>query len=292
MNVLGLLSRKGGSGKTTLAIHLAVQAQAAGRRALLIDLDPQRSAAAWWRARESDTPQLVETEPGHLGNILEAASGDGVDLVVIDTRPSVEADAVQVAALSDLVLIPTRPAILDLRAILATLDVVKGSARRSDRPECLSAVQGSGRGVHYQRRAQGSQGLRRAGCPHDDRPARSAVTRACRRPDRNRDRAGRESGEGNARLVALYRKGSPKVKKPTLADALAQKAPPAEVSVQPEQKPAAKDDRINTTLQISPAGLEALKNIAAAKRIRVNDLLLEGAEHVLALNGRKMQLRK
>jgi hypothetical protein len=92
--------------------------------------------------------------------------------------------------------------------------------------------------------------------------------------------------------VALYRKGSPKVKKPTLTDALAQKAPPAEVSVQPEQKAAAKDDRINTTLRISPAGLEALKNIAAAKRIRVNDLLLEGAEHVLALNGRKMQLRK
>lgn len=53
-----------------------------------------------------------------------------------------------------------------------------------------------------------------------------------------------------------------------------------------------KDDRINTTLRISPEGLEALKNVAAAKRIRVNDLLLEGAELVLSLNGRKMQLRK
>ena len=55
----------------------------------------------------------------------------GVDLVVIDTRPSVEADAAQVAALSDFVLIPTRPAILDLRAILATLDIVKGSSLRA-----------------------------------------------------------------------------------------------------------------------------------------------------------------
>ncbi len=62
----------------------------------------------------------------------------------------------------------------------------------------------------------------------------------------------------------------------------------------PGEKPRAKitkDDRINTTLRISPAGLEALKNVAAAKRVRVNDLLLEGAEHVLALRGRKMQLR-
>ncbi len=131
MKVLGLLSRKGGSGKTTLAVHLAVMAQAAGRRTLLIDLDPQRSAAAWWRARDSETPQLVEAEPGQLGDLLDAARADGVELVVIDTRPSVEADAVQVAKLSDLVLIPTRPAILDLRAILATLDVVKGSTRRA-----------------------------------------------------------------------------------------------------------------------------------------------------------------
>lgn len=131
MHILGLLSRKGGSGKTTLAVHLAVLAQEAGRRTLLIDLDPQRSAASWWRAREAETPQLVETDPGALAGVLDAARADGVDVVVIDTRPSVEADAVHVAALADLVVVPTRPAILDLRAILATLDIVKGATRRA-----------------------------------------------------------------------------------------------------------------------------------------------------------------
>lgn len=84
------------------------------------------------------------------------------------------------------------------------------------------------------------------------------------------------------------------MKKPSFSAALAQDRTP---EVLPEEtvplKPAkAKDDRINTTLRISPEGLEALKNIAAAKRSRVNDLLLEGAELVLALNGRKMHLRK
>ena len=59
-----------------------------------------------------------------------------------------------------------------------------------------------------------------------------------------------------------------------------------------QEAPKPRDDRIATTLRISPKGLEALKNIAAAKRIRVNDLLLEGAEYVLARNGRKMQLRR
>lgn len=81
------------------------------------------------------------------------------------------------------------------------------------------------------------------------------------------------------------------MKKPTFTAALAQEAPAdMEAPASPKAKP--KDDRINTTVRISPEGLEALKNVAAAKRIRVNDLLLEGAEHVLALNGRKMQLRK
>jgi hypothetical protein len=80
-------------------------------------------------------------------------------------------------------------------------------------------------------------------------------------------------------------------KKPTFSAALAQdREQPAATAPPPEVK--AKDDRINTTLRISPEGLEALKVLAAAKRIRVNDLLLEGAEMVLALNGRKIQLRK
>jgi chromosome partitioning protein len=131
MKVVGLLSRKGGVGKTTIAVHLAVLAQQAGLRTLIIDLDPQRSGAGWWRAREADTPQLVETEPGGLRDVLNAAREDGVDLVVIDTRPSVEADAVHVATLADLLIVPTRPAILDLRAILGTLDIVKGGARRA-----------------------------------------------------------------------------------------------------------------------------------------------------------------
>jgi hypothetical protein len=80
------------------------------------------------------------------------------------------------------------------------------------------------------------------------------------------------------------------VKKPSFTAALAQKSVPPEEPAPVVTK--TKDDRINTTLRISPEGLEALKVVAAAKRTRVNDLLLEGAEHVLALNGRKMQLRK
>src|SRR3954454_13718178 len=131
MKTLGVLSRKGGVGKTTLALHMAVLAQAAGRRTLLVDLDPQRSAATWWRAREADTPLLAESDAEKLRGLLDAAQSDGIDLVVVDTRPSAEADAVEVATLANLVLVPVRPAILDLRSVLGTLDIVKGTARRA-----------------------------------------------------------------------------------------------------------------------------------------------------------------
>jgi chromosome partitioning protein len=124
MKTLALLSQKGGSGKSTLAVHLAVIAQASGRRTVLIDLDPQRSTAGWWETRTADTPELVETTPADLRAVLDAARADGVALAVVDTRPSAGADTAAAAALADLVLIPTRPAIFDLRAIAATVDIV------------------------------------------------------------------------------------------------------------------------------------------------------------------------
>ena len=125
--VLAVLSQKGGSGKTTLSLHLAVIAEAAGLRTVLVDCDPQRSAAAWWQARSTPAPELIEAMPSQLREVIAAARGDGVDLVVVDTRPSVEADTLEVARLADFALIPTRPSILDLRAIGATVEVVKAA---------------------------------------------------------------------------------------------------------------------------------------------------------------------
>ena len=127
--MLALLAQKGGAGKSTLALHLAVLAQQEGLRTLLVDLDPQRSAAGWWRARTADTPELVETEPDRLADVIEAARADGVALVVVDTRPSAERDALTVARQASLSLIPTRPSILDLRAIGATAELVRETRR-------------------------------------------------------------------------------------------------------------------------------------------------------------------
>lgn len=126
MKVLTLLAQKGGTGKTTLAVHLAVLAVQEGRRVVLVDADPQRSTGDWWRARAELFPELVECDADQLPDVVKAAKADDVDLVVIDTAPHAEGAAVTAARVADLVLIPTRPAILDLRAIRASVELVRG----------------------------------------------------------------------------------------------------------------------------------------------------------------------
>jgi len=126
MKVVTILAQKGGSGKTTLALHLAVTAALEGKSVVIVDVDPQNSAGDWWRAREAAEPALVECEARALPEVIKAAKSDGVDLVIIDTAPHSGAEASQAARSADLVLIPTRPSILDLRAIGSTVDIVKG----------------------------------------------------------------------------------------------------------------------------------------------------------------------
>ena len=124
MKTLGLIAQKGGTGKTTLSIHLAVQASLNGLGVLLVDLDPQASASAWWRRRKQPQPELIQSRGETLPEVLETASERGYDLALVDTAPHSSEDARTCARLADWVCIPTRPAILDLDAIRPTTDLV------------------------------------------------------------------------------------------------------------------------------------------------------------------------
>jgi chromosome partitioning protein len=125
MKVVALESQKGGTGKTTIALNLAVAAGRARRAVVVIDLDPQASAAGWKDSRAADKPVVVSAPPTRLPQALQAAADGHADLVVIDTAPHAEGTALAAARAADLVLIPCRPGILDLRAIGATVDLVK-----------------------------------------------------------------------------------------------------------------------------------------------------------------------
>lgn len=125
MHVIAILSQKGGTGKTTLSLHLAVAAERAGHVAAVIDLDPQASAAGWKDSRPGETPVVVPIPASRLPQALDLARGAGAELVLLDTAPHSSEVALAAAEAADLVLIPCRAGILDLRAIGATARLAK-----------------------------------------------------------------------------------------------------------------------------------------------------------------------
>lgn len=124
MPTIAIVSQKGGSGKTTLAIHLAAAATNAGKVACIIDTDPQATAAAWGDWRGGSDPEVITTPPTRLGKTIEDAAKLGADVIVIDTPPHADAAAREAVKAADLVLIPTRPRAFDLHAIQTTAELV------------------------------------------------------------------------------------------------------------------------------------------------------------------------
>jgi len=129
MRILALVSQKGGVGKTTLAGHLAVEAERDGSSVAVLDTDPQGSLAAWWNSREAETPLFVRSSLDKLRQQLTELETMGIDLVVIDTPPAITAHIQLVVACSDLILIPARPSPQDLRAVGGTIELVEPTGK-------------------------------------------------------------------------------------------------------------------------------------------------------------------
>jgi len=130
MHVIALASRKGGAGKTTLASHLAVEAEVAGAGPVAVaDTDPQGGLAGWWNARPADTPRWIDPAHG-LSAAVAAARGARVGLLVIDTPPSIAETIAGVIEVADLVVIPVRPSPNDLRAVGGTIELARRARKR------------------------------------------------------------------------------------------------------------------------------------------------------------------
>lgn len=130
MHVIAFASQKGGSGKTTLAGHVAVEAQRQGLDPVaLMDTDPQGSLSQWWNVRQAEEPFFARASEAGLEADLARLKEGGVKLVVIDTPPAITSTIQHVISLSDLVVIPTRPSPHDLRAAGATVQLCEQLAK-------------------------------------------------------------------------------------------------------------------------------------------------------------------
>jgi chromosome partitioning protein len=126
MKVIAVASQKGGTGKTTLCGHLAVQAERVGAGPVaLIDTDPQGSLSDWWNSRGVESPVYVQTTLATLDSDLETLREAGIRMVFIDTPPAMTFAIVDVVRNADLVLVPVRPSPHDLAAAGSTVDLVE-----------------------------------------------------------------------------------------------------------------------------------------------------------------------
>lgn len=126
MKTLAIIAQKGGSGKTTLAVHMAVCATLRNLHTAIIDIDPQASAYKWNQSRPDELKlDATKAEVGQIPAFLKQAKAGGIDLVIIDTAPHSDSTAAIVAQLADFVLIPCRPARFDLDAIASTAQITK-----------------------------------------------------------------------------------------------------------------------------------------------------------------------
>ena len=139
MRTIAIIGQKGGTGKTTTTLGLAVCAELAGFTTAVLDLDPQTNAANWKDRREGDTGPAVESiQPGRLRQTLKAAEANGADFVFIDTPGKSDTAAIEAARVADLVLIPVRPQIFDLE----TLGAVRDALRVAGSPDAYVVLNG------------------------------------------------------------------------------------------------------------------------------------------------------
>lgn len=125
MRTLAVIALKGGSGKTTVATHLALAAQLRGLDVLVLDTDPQCSARDVLSARAGAGPEcMTSTAAGLLGAQFAAVSA-GKDLVIIDTPAGAVEDVTEAVVLADLAVMVARPTLLDLAGLVRSLAIVR-----------------------------------------------------------------------------------------------------------------------------------------------------------------------
>lgn len=129
MKTLTFFSQKGGSGKTTLAVHTAVAAQESGERVVLVDIDPQKSTATWGSARTNEVPTIVSVDATSLDDVMKASRHDAMTLCILDTAPHAAPDAARAAKVADLIVIPCRPTAFDVAAAPAAVEIVKAAGK-------------------------------------------------------------------------------------------------------------------------------------------------------------------
>ena len=157
LKIIGMLGQKGGPGKTTIGVHIAVAAQEDGEVVGIADTDPQASAYTWVELRGDKLPPVACVEPNDIDSVIEAARKSGATFLLIDTAPHATTGAYHAVARADLILIPCRPTMFDLASIPKAVSIAE--ATKGKVAFILNQCPASGEEVSAAREALESYGI-------------------------------------------------------------------------------------------------------------------------------------
>lgn len=129
MQVIAIISEKGGAGKTTLAVNLAVAAESIGLATAIFDLDPRANATVWGDARPGKVPEAIPAQAPRLALLLAQARAGGAGLVLLDTPGNAPDVAAVAASHADAILIPCQPSAFDLASIPKSVQIARASGK-------------------------------------------------------------------------------------------------------------------------------------------------------------------
>jgi len=131
MRIIALTQTKGGSGKSTIAQALSVEAVREGNQVLLVDLDPSEAATKWWRRRGGPANPMIETNVRSLGTLIDAASRKDIDLMILDTPGELMPVIRAAVASADVIVVPMAPSIKDWEALEAVENIIAKADKKS-----------------------------------------------------------------------------------------------------------------------------------------------------------------
>jgi len=130
MKKIAILAQKGGVGKTTLCLNLAIAAKLDRSRAAVIDMDPQKSSSEWANLREQTWPKVKFCTIPFLSKMLQTLEDYKTHITFIDTLPKDDEKTARAAAqVANLIIIPVGNSILDIRGINPTVAIAEAAGK-------------------------------------------------------------------------------------------------------------------------------------------------------------------
>lgn len=128
MKTIGVFNSKGGSGKSTIAVHVGVAAAYESRVALL-DADPQGTLRTWSGKRTEQAPAVIPVTADSLPGELRSLEKRGVEIALVDCPPYITAESSRLVSACDFIVVPVQPTMPDVSGCVHAIRIIEAAGK-------------------------------------------------------------------------------------------------------------------------------------------------------------------